>query len=56
MIGNSPKSDILPARAAGMKAVFIPNDNTWVLEHEELDPADSGVLQLTAFTDLLDHF
>ncbi|WP_446210450.1 HAD family hydrolase [Micromonospora sp. IBSANI012] len=56
MIGNSPKSDILPARAAGMNAVFIPNDNTWVLEHDELDPADEGVLRLTEFTDLLRHF
>jgi putative hydrolase of the HAD superfamily len=56
MIGNSPRSDILPARAAGMNAVFIPNDNTWVLEDDELDPADPGVLHLAAFTDLLDHF
>jgi putative hydrolase of the HAD superfamily len=56
MIGNSPRSDILPARAAGMNAVFIPNDNTWVLEHDELDRADPGVLRLAAFTDLLDHF
>ncbi|TDB88768.1 HAD family hydrolase [Micromonospora fluostatini] len=56
MIGNSPKSDILPARAAGLNAVFIPNDNTWVLEHDELDPSDAGVLHLAAFTDLLTHF
>ncbi|MGC5021821.1 HAD family hydrolase [Micromonospora sp. DT47] len=56
MIGNSPKSDILPARAAGMRAVFIPNDNTWVLEHDELDPDDEGVLRLAGFTDLLRHF
>ncbi|PWU57588.1 hydrolase [Micromonospora globispora] len=56
MIGNSPKSDILPARAAGMNAVFIPNENTWVLEHDELDPTDTGVVRLAAFTDLLGHF
>ncbi|MEV0190864.1 HAD family hydrolase [Kitasatospora purpeofusca] len=56
MIGNSPKSDILPARAAGMNAVFIPNDHTWVLEHSELDPADEAVLHLRAFRELLDHF
>jgi len=56
MIGNSPKSDILPARAAGFNAVFIPNDNTWVLEHDELDPADPGVLRLSAFPELLRHF
>ncbi|MEU8683612.1 HAD family hydrolase [Streptomyces sp. NPDC048611] len=56
MIGNSPKSDILPARSAGLNAVFIPHDHTWVLEHEELDPDDAKVLRLPAFGDLLHHF
>ena len=56
MIGNSPRSDILPARQAGWNAVFIPNENTWVLEDEELDPTDHGVLRLAAFPDLLRHF
>ncbi|HLM16810.1 MAG TPA: HAD family hydrolase, partial [Acidimicrobiia bacterium] len=37
MIGNSPKSDVAPARAAGLRAVYIPNVNTWALEHAELD-------------------
>ena len=56
MIGNSPKSDIIPARRAGMNAVFIPNDNTWVLEQQELDPGDERVLRLRAFPELLHHF
>ncbi|MFD7664524.1 HAD family hydrolase [Streptomyces sp. NPDC059788] len=56
MIGNSPKSDILPAREAGLNAVFIPNDNTWVLEHSVLDPGDEKVLHLETFADLLRHF
>ncbi len=56
MIGNSPKSDILPAREAGLNAVFIPNDNTWVLEHGVLDPADEKVLRLERFVELLRHF
>jgi putative hydrolase of the HAD superfamily len=56
MIGNSPKSDINPARHAGMNAVFIPNDNTWVLEHSEVDPGDERVLRLDRFAKLLDHF
>ncbi|MFE7786416.1 HAD family hydrolase [Streptomyces nigrescens] len=56
MIGNSPKSDILPARSAGLNAVFIPHEHTWVLEHSELDPADDKVLRLPAFGDLLHHF
>ncbi|WP_327689702.1 HAD family hydrolase [Streptomyces tubercidicus] len=56
MIGNSPKSDILPARSAGLNAVFIPHDQTWVLEHSELDPADEKVLTLSSFGELLRHF
>jgi putative hydrolase of the HAD superfamily len=56
MIGNSPKSDILPAREAGLNAVFIPNPHTWVLEHGELDPADERVLRLREFRELTDHF
>jgi putative hydrolase of the HAD superfamily len=55
MIGNSPRSDILPARAAGMNAVFIPNAHTWELELTEL-PHDEGVLHLTALTELTRHF
>ena len=39
MIGNSPKSDINPALAAGLRAILIPHDRTWILEHENL-PAD----------------
>ena len=36
MIGNSPKSDINPALAAGLNAIFVPHPNTWRLEHEEV--------------------
>jgi putative hydrolase of the HAD superfamily len=56
MIGNSPRSDILPARAAGLRAVYIPNPNTWALEHAEIDPHDDGILHLRAIAELLDHF
>ena len=56
MIGKSPKSDILSARRAGLNAVFIPNDNTWALEHDVLDPNDTGVLHLRQFGELLLHF
>ncbi len=56
MIGNSPKSDIAPARAAGMNAVYIPNANTWALEHAELDDSDPKLLRLRTFRELLDHF
>ncbi|MBX9389042.1 HAD family hydrolase [Streptomonospora halotolerans] len=35
MIGNSVRSDILPALEAGMGAVLVPHPATWVLEHAE---------------------
>ena len=42
MIGNSPKSDINPALAAGLHAIYIPHPNTWVLEHEMVHAAPLG--------------
>ena len=56
MIGNSIKSDVNPALAVGMGAVFIPNDNTWALEHAELDPSAPRLLQLDRFGELTAHF
>ncbi|MFB2551584.1 HAD family hydrolase [Ensifer soli] len=35
MVGNSLKSDILPAIAAGSFGVYVPHDLTWVHEHAE---------------------
>lgn len=35
MVGNSLKSDILPALEAGAWAVHIPHELTWALEHAE---------------------
>lgn len=55
MIGNSPRSDIMPARRAGLKAVYIPHDHTWVLEQEEFSP-DQDTLYLRTFAELLLHF
>ena len=59
MIGNSPKSDINPSLAAGLNAVFIPHDNTWILEHEDLasppNPQQT-LLKLARFADLRQHF
>ncbi|CAM2955547.1 HAD family hydrolase [Saccharomonospora xinjiangensis] len=56
MVGNSPASDILPALAAGMGAVYVPNDNTWALEHADLDSAADRLVTLERFGQLLDHF
>jgi putative hydrolase of the HAD superfamily len=58
MIGNSPKSDINPALAAGLNAVFIPHDFTWVLEHEAVQAAPAGqrLLELAGFAELGRYF
>lgn len=58
MVGNSPKSDINPALRAGINAVFVPHDDTWILEHEEVAEAEppSQLLVLDAFQELADHF
>jgi len=40
MVGNSLKSDIVPAIRAGSWGVYVPHDLTWVLEHEEAPEAD----------------
>jgi putative hydrolase of the HAD superfamily len=52
MIGNSPKSDINPALAAGLGAVFIPHSHTWVLEIQEIADSNGRLLQLERFADL----
>lgn len=59
MVGNSPKSDINPALAAGIHAVFVPHDQTWVLEHEELSTAPQNGQQLLVvkcFSELANYF
>jgi len=56
MIGNSPKSDINPALDAGLNAVFIPHEQTWVLEHQDLDHLHARLLVLERFRDLQRHF
>jgi putative hydrolase of the HAD superfamily len=58
MVGNSPKSDINPALAAGLNAVFVPHNDTWILEHEELAnaPSHAKLLVLNSFAELANHF
>ena len=58
MIGNSPKSDINPALAAGLHAVFVPHGDTWILEHEEINPAPprQNLLIVGRFAELREHF
>ena len=56
MVGNSPKSDINPALAAGLNAVYIPHPRTWGLEREAIQSADGRLLVLENFADLRRHF
>ena len=57
MIGNSPRSDINPAVAAGLHAVFIPHPHTWELEHEEIsDEVAERIIELTSFRRLVEVF
>jgi len=56
MIGNSPKSDINPALAAGLHAVFLFHKDTWVLEHAEVAQPPEGqyLIELDSFAKLRD--
>jgi putative hydrolase of the HAD superfamily len=58
MIGNSPKSDINPALAAGLHAVFLFHKDTWVLEHAEVEAAPEGqhLIELDMFAKLREIF
>jgi len=55
MVGNSPKSDINPPLAAGLRAVFIPHPRTWSLEVVDVIESER-LLVLERFDQLLDHF
>lgn len=54
MVGNSPRSDINPAIAAGIRAFYIPHAWTWEREREDVCVSDQ-VTVLNRFSDLLEH-
>lgn len=56
MVGNSPKSDINPALAAGLNAVYVPHPRTWGLEREEIQNVNGRLLVLRNFAELRQHF
>lgn len=56
MIGNSPKSDINPALAAGLSAVFVPHPRTWRLEHEAVPDEHPRLLRVEKISELTKHF
>ncbi len=53
MIGNSPKSDINPALAAGLNAVLVPHARTWSLEHEEVPEGHPRFLRVSSIRELV---
>jgi putative hydrolase of the HAD superfamily len=56
MIGNSPKSDINPALAAGLNAVYVPHPRTWRLEHEDVPTEHPKLLRVEAIPELMRYF
>ncbi len=56
MIGNSPKSDINPALAAGFSAVFVPHPRTWRLEHEAVPDDHPRLLRVDSISELTNYF
>ncbi len=56
MIGNSPKSDVNPSLAAGLRAVLVPHERTWTLEREEIRDPEGRLLVVHGFSDLLRIF
>ena len=56
MVGNSSRSDINPALAAGLNAVFIPSPHNWEYENEEIRRGAGRLLVLNSFRDLQEHF
>jgi putative hydrolase of the HAD superfamily len=56
MIGNSPKSDINPALAAGLNAVYVPHARTWSLEKEDVPDSHPRLLRVGKITELIEYF
>lgn len=56
MVGNSPKSDINPALAAGLNAVYVPHPRTWSLEHEMVPDEHPRLLRVIGIRELTTHF
>jgi putative hydrolase of the HAD superfamily len=58
MVGNSPRSDVNPALAAGLNVAHLPHAFTWPLEVTDIAPVPPGqqLVTLRAFTDLIPLF
>lgn len=56
MIGNSPRSDINPALAAGLNAILVPHPRTWELELEDVPEAGDRLVIVESLGDVLAIF
>jgi putative hydrolase of the HAD superfamily len=54
MVGNSLKSDIVPAIEAGSWGVYVPHALTWALEHDEAPVQAPRFKRLTHLGELVD--
>ncbi len=54
MVGNSLKSDVLPAIAAGSWGVYVPHALTWNVEHAEPPDGEPRFTQLQHLGELTD--
>ncbi len=54
MIGNSMKSDILPALEAGSWAVHVPSEHQWALDHADEPQEHERLRRAKVIVDVLD--
>lgn len=52
MVGNSLRSDVIPALEAGAWGIYVPHDLTWALEHAEPPQTQSRYRSLTHLGEL----
>jgi putative hydrolase of the HAD superfamily len=53
MVGNSLKSDVLPALQAGSWGVYVPHSITWAFEHAEVPVGEPRFKQLAHLGELI---
>jgi putative hydrolase of the HAD superfamily len=54
MVGNSLKSDVLPAIQAGSWGVYVPHSVTWAFEHAEVPAGELRFKQLAHLGELIE--
>ncbi|HEX8702729.1 MAG TPA: HAD family hydrolase [Myxococcaceae bacterium] len=54
MVGNSLKSDVLPAIQAGSWGVYVPHSITWAFEHAEAPVAEPRFRQISHLGELVE--